>query len=256
MYGGLAHGTYIESFINLTSFLSANNIPFNYEFLYNESLIQRGRNTLVDVFMKSDCDVFLFIDADIGFDWYSVIQMLDIMATQEDKKILCGVCPKKDIAWEKLYNAHKHNFIKNPMDAIKYSNFYVLNYDAEEGENVTFKGNEPVKIKDGGTGFMMIHKEVFEAFKKKYPEQASIHPNNKTDLFYYFDCKIDPKTKIYLSEDYMFCQYAKKIGYVTWALPWLNFTHSGSYTFRGNFLEDAKMYYEINNLSENPTVEE
>jgi hypothetical protein len=212
MYGGLAHGTYIESFIKLTSFLSANNIPFQYQFLYNESLIQRGRNTLVDVFMKSDCDVFLFIDADIGFDWYSVVQMLDIMATQEDKKILCGVCPKKDIAWEKLYNAHKHNFIKNPIDAIKYSNLYVLNYDAEEGENVTFNVNEPVKIKDGGTGFMMVHKEVFEAFKEKYPEQASIHPDNKTDLFYYFDLPLGFKeifqcNNLHLFIFYYFCYH-------------------------------------------------
>lgn len=255
MYGGLAYCTFIESMINLTSFLGVNKIQFNYEFVYNESLITRGRNTLVDKFLKSDCDVILFIDADIGFNWHSVIEMLELMATDEDKKILCATYPKKSINWDNINKAYKNNFINESTDAIKYSSSFVLNYSANESENVIFDLSKPVKVRESGTGFMMIHREVFNKFKKNYPDQMSFNPETKTDIFYYFDCKIDPETKIYLSEDYMFCQYAGKIGYDTWILPWINLCHTGSYMFQGSFSEDAKMYHIINDLPAEPTVE-
>jgi hypothetical protein len=93
----------------------------------------------------------------------------------------------------------------------------------------------------------MIHREVFEKYAKAYPEQNSINPDTRESLFYYFDCKIDDKTKIYLSEDYYFCQNAGKIGYKTWVLPWVHLSHHGTYTYSGSFAESSILKYKIMN---------
>ena len=38
----------------------------------------------------------------------------------------------------------------------------------------------------------------------------------------------------YLSEDYMFCQFTRKIGISTWLCPWMKLGHMGSYVFSGS----------------------
>jgi hypothetical protein len=44
----------------------------------NESLITRARNELARVFMESDCDYLMFIDADIAFDGNAVAQLMAV----------------------------------------------------------------------------------------------------------------------------------------------------------------------------------
>lgn len=251
MYGGVAHHNYISSLFQLIAFYAANKINVEYRFIDNESLITRARNTLVKSFLESDCDILLFIDADIGFNWLDVINMVQLMALDENKKIMCGAYPKKRIDWNTIHTAYKNNFIETPQDISKYSSSFVLNYNLEDGP-IKFNINEPVKVLESGTGFMMIHREVFDSFKKAYPEQMSIDPDSRTELFYYFDCKINEKTKYYLSEDYMFCQYASKIGYDTWVIPQVELSHIGTHKFSGSFIEISKMYSLIeNNLGDN-----
>jgi hypothetical protein len=38
----------------------------------------------------------------------------------------------------------------------------------------------------------------------------------------------------YLSEDYMFCQYWRKIGGSVWLCPWMKTQHIGTYAFSGD----------------------
>ena len=45
---------------------------------------------------------------------------------------------------------------------------------------------------------------------------------------------IEPDTKRYLSEDYMFCQWAREAGVKVFMLPWLNLKHAGTYIFGGS----------------------
>ena len=50
----------------------------------------------------------------------------------------------------------------------------------------------------------------------------------------YFQALIDPESKRYLSEDYMFCQWARNIGLKTYICPWMQLQHVGSYVFGGS----------------------
>lgn len=45
----------------------------------------------------------------------------------------------------------------------------------------------------------------------------------------------------YLSEDYMFCQWARKIGLKVWLCPWIKLTHTGTYTFGGSLMDIASI---------------
>jgi len=45
----------------------------------------------------------------------------------------------------------------------------------------------------------------------------------------------------YLSEDYMFCQWARNIGLKVWLCPWMELTHVGSMIFGGSLRDLASV---------------
>jgi hypothetical protein len=48
MYGGMANGLYIKSILDLQNTMSKYGVEVKFSFLFNESLITRARNYLVD----------------------------------------------------------------------------------------------------------------------------------------------------------------------------------------------------------------
>ena len=67
------------------------------------------------------------------------------------------------------------------------------------------------------------------------------HFDGSREIHAYFDCIIDPDSKRYLSEDYMFCQWARKIGLKIWMCPWMKLTHQGAYMFGGSLIDLAQI---------------
>ena len=67
MYGGMAHGLYVKSCLDLQTTFSKYGIETKFSFLFNESLITRARNYLVDEFLRTDYTHMLFIDSDIHY---------------------------------------------------------------------------------------------------------------------------------------------------------------------------------------------
>jgi hypothetical protein len=60
------------------------------------------------------------------------------------------------------------------------------------------------------------------------------HFDGSREIHAFFDTVIDPETKRYLSEDYMFCQYVRKMGGKIFLCPWMQLQHVGSYIFGGS----------------------
>jgi hypothetical protein len=64
MYGGVCHGYFMKSVMGLVMKLTYKGYKVTFNDLYNESLINRARNTLTELFLRSDADYLLFIDGD------------------------------------------------------------------------------------------------------------------------------------------------------------------------------------------------
>lgn len=239
MYGGMCAHNYHTSCIELTALASAYQLPVYFNSITNESLVQRGRNQLVHTFLQTDCTHLMFIDADIGFKAEDVLALLAIADPKSDKQILCGPYPKKTIAWQNIKKAVEAGKANDKADTLShYIGDFVLN---ALNKDQTISLNEVAPVKESGSGFMMIQRSVFEAFKDHYPQQCYQsdyknidHIPQGTDMFAYFDCIIDPETKRYLSEDYMFCYYARKMGYSIWLCPWIKLSHAGSFLYQSS----------------------
>jgi len=239
-FGGLLHNGFFQSMLELSVNFTKLNIPFEMMTIGNESLIQRARNGIVAKFMAdSTATHLMFIDADITFSWISIVKLL------LSGKELCGGCyPKKCFNWDKI----KHHIQKNPNlkddELMAKSLDYVFNpIYHKEGDNVVIKlDNGMAQVKDIGTGFMLIRKSAIHKMIAKFPETKFRNNvagygqgQNSTDDYFYalFDCGIDPVSKVYLSEDYLFCKRWIDIGGELWLDLNTNLNHTGLIDYKG-----------------------
>lgn len=241
MYGGQCYGIYAKSMMDLAVLCTQYGVELKQYFLFGESLIQRGRNYCVQEFLDSGCTHMMFIDADIGFNPRDVIAMLALQDPDgnDEYDILAGPYPLKTISWEKIKVAvDKGHADEDPNKLNNFVGSYVFN--PAPGQT-SFKLSEPAEVMEAGTGFMMIRRQTFERFADAYPLQRYRPDHIRTDKFdgsreivAYFDTPIDQESKRYLSEDYMFTQWCRKIGMKVFLCPWMELTHTGTYTFGGS----------------------
>ena len=236
MYGGQCTGFYAQSLIQLNNLLKNTGNDCVMSFMFNESLITRARNALAHNFLKTDCTHLMFIDADIRFNAADIPPMVEA-----DKDIICGIYPKKEINWHTVKSAMDAGV---PVDQLKHhTGAFVVNL-VDYNASVTVPINQPVEIWNGGTGFMLIKREVFEQLADKVPSYI----NDVTDLSgsikqdeikEYFATSIEEGTQRLLSEDYHFCNIWRKAGGKVWAAPWAKLSHIGTYAFEGQLLQSA-----------------
>jgi hypothetical protein len=229
MYGGVCTGENALGHINATKLFLDRGIGYNWQFLYNESLITRARNGLVKMFYQTDCTHLLFIDADISYRAEDIVSMIDA-----DKDIICGVYPKKRIAWERINDALAKGIIGE--DLKHYTGDLVINKLNYVDTPIADK-SEPVEIFNGGTGFMLIKRSVFDLLKPHCPTYTNdMLPGQQEIVTEYFATSIEPDSNRLLSEDYHFCRLARLNGIKVWAAPWVELGHIGSYKFEGKLL--------------------
>ena len=231
MYGGMCTGFYLQSMLALAPMAKQADIDVHCSFMFNESLIQRARNSLTHQFLKTDCTHLMFIDADIKFDANDIMLMI-----AADKDIICGLYPKKEINWQQVAISTAAGV---PVDQLKnHTGAMVVNLVGQVGD-VIVPANEPLEITNGGTGFMLIKRGVFESLK---PFVATYHNDVldtagefKPDLMHeYFPVMVEDSRL--LSEDFAFCTIARRQGFQVWAAPWVRLGHYGSYLFEGSLI--------------------
>jgi hypothetical protein len=234
MYGGMNHGLYMKSCLDLQGLCFQYGIETKFSFLFNESLITRARNYLVDEFLhRSDCTHLLFLDSDISFDPRDVIAMLAL-----DRDVIGGPYPKKAIKWTNVKKAIIKDPNVEPGILEKVAGDFVFN--PVKG-TLQFSVTEPLEVLEIGTGFMMVKREVFPKWEAAYPEfrykpdhVGQAHFDGTRYIHAYFDTVIDKVSERYLSEDYMFCQWWRNIGGKIYLCPWVKTAHIGTYHFQGD----------------------
>ena len=266
MYGGMNHGLYMKSSLDLQAVMSRYGVDTKFSFLFNESLITRARNYLVDEFLRSECTHLLFIDSDIHYDPRDVIALMAL-----DKEVIGAPYPKKSINWGNVATAARKHPNMDPRELDTLVGEYVFNVVKGTQQ---FQVTEPLEVMEIGTGFMMVKRDVFTKFAEAYPHlrykpdhvgQANF--DGSRYIHAYFDTVIDKgynfedihrlmerasngedvseeaKKMIelennashrYLSEDYMFCQWWRAIGGQVYLCPWMRTQHIGTFAFTGN----------------------
>jgi hypothetical protein len=240
MYGGMAHGLYIKSCLDLQTTMNKYGIETKFSFLFNESLITRARNYLVDEFLRSDHTHLLFIDSDIHYNPQDVLALMAL-----DKDVIGGPYPKKSINWGNVAQAARSHPNMEPRELESLVGEYVFNVVKGTKQ---FTVTDPLEVMEIGTGYMMVKREVFEKMEKEYPmirykpdHVGQANFDGTRYIHAYFDTVIDTKESIvgggsdrYLSEDYMFCQMWRKMGGQIYLCPWMKTQHIGTYAFSGN----------------------
>ena len=177
MFGNFCHRAYFESCLRLQESLLEGGVDHTWLTTGNESLITRARNTSVATFLKTDFEYLMFIDADIEFSPESVAKLWNL-----DAKVKCGAYPMKRP--------------DQPLSAWL------------DGKLVQLNGDEGLlKVDYCGTGFLMIHRSVFEDLK---PHVEHYEEGHVGECWGFFD--LMPFNGVSLSEDYAFCERWRKLG--------------------------------------------
>ena len=226
MYGGMCTSEYTDSLLKLSESCNKSGVKLTTIFLGNESLIQRGRNTIAHHFMNlPDATHLLFIDADIKFRVEDIVKMI-----KADKELIIGPVALKGYNWEEIRAAALAGE-ENIGRTGGVFNINLLPGIKMEDEET------PFEIEHGGNAFMMIRRDCLQALEPHTP----IYTNggrslpDGVEIKDYFRVEINKDTNHLLSEDYFFCHSYRQIGGKVWCAPWVETGHFGSHLFNGKY---------------------
>lgn len=224
--------TYIDSFHKTKNILDKCGVKFDWRrslFCADISLVRA--KLLADFYKNDDATHLLMIDADMGWNEYDIIRMLQL-----NRKFLTAAGPKKKYPLEFAFNMWDRDGAPVPMDQ-------------EVGTNVA------VNVPHVGGAFILIKKEVAERMIQSYPElEYDVSPG--VTEFAVFDPIILTESKIRrrLSEDYAFCHRWRQIGGRVEMLTDVRLSHTGSHTFSGSVEESLQEFEQMMGLE--PSVRE
>lgn len=168
-----------------------------------ECPIGRARNELTYQFLQSDKSHILFVDSDIVFDYNQVKKLLF-----SGKDIIGGVYVMK--------KEGKVHPVCNTLNEVGMPD--------ENGH---------IEMKYMGTGFLCIHRRVFEKMIEKMGNDLAYisDMDGKTEMWDFWRMGVyhDPvvNRKRWLSEDWQFCQFARECGFKIWMDAQVLVNHSG-----------------------------
>jgi hypothetical protein len=228
-YGGLVTQRYMQSMFALLEWGNLNQLPISLELLGYDSLVTRGRNTLLSMFLDSPTATHLmFIDADIGFTPDQVERLLAF-----DQDVAAGMYPLKIIHYDERVG---HRVLAGePLETAQLRYVGALC----QGEALSMEDGFATGI-FAGAGFLLIKRRVLEAMIAAYPETryTASHnleaPSASENQYALFDCIIEPETGHYLSEDYAFCHRWRALGGKVWLDTRSRLMHTGPREFVGD----------------------
>jgi len=171
--------------------------------MVGDSLVSRARNRIAATFLRSSCTHLLFLDTDLIFSPEHVARLIS-----HDIPFVIGLYPKKQakLAW--VCNTRADFPPRDPDTGLQ-------------------------RILYGGTGCMLIARQVFEAIIEKNPDLAYQPDDGEDDMPLYDFFKVgvhhDPVVdrRRYLSEDWFFCQLAAEAGFPLYADTHVVLKHCG-----------------------------
>ena len=204
-YGGQLTESTFMSYIKWANMARQLGLDWTVETMTNESLISRARNTLTAKFLHTkESTHLMFIDADIGWEPWHLLVMLDAQ-----KDVIGGLYPMKSIP------------IKWCVNGIP-------------GQPEPAPEENLIEVSKTGTGFLLIKRDVFEKLDahpatKPFKNDIGLDPVLDPYMKTYFDTAV--REGRYYSEDWTFCENWRDLGGQVWVDKRVLLRHTGTYTF-------------------------
>jgi hypothetical protein len=186
------------------------------QYLNGDSLVSRARNKIAERFLASDCEYLMFIDNDILFQPEDITRL-----RAYGRDIVGGVYLKKKLPYSAVAN---RNIATDDVTGL-------------------------LEMAEIGTGFMMISRRAFERIIEEFGTELQYKAENDETVGAYYDffrVGVNSEGR-YLSEDYFFCELARKVGIKVWLDSGILVKHKGHavYPFDDNtFLEACADFIE------------
>lgn len=206
-YGGMLTEAVFSSMLKFQLLAARQGLRYDVSTMVNESLVTRARNSLVGLMMANPQSThLLFIDADIRFKAEDIVKLV-----LRDKDIIGGPVPVKSEPPRYALSQLREPVIEGDLLELRYL----------------------------GTAFLMIKREVllklFEAHpNEKYRDGLGLGKDVEPFLYNLFASYVDEEQQNLLSEDWAFCQRARKQGYRIWCDRSITLDHNGYHTFQGD----------------------
>lgn len=206
-YGGMVHVDYLHSMIGIQTAKNAGLLDFSIMTIGNESLITRGRNTIISAFYNNPQFTHLFfVDGDLKFPKELLPTLL-----YRNVDIIGSPVPLKgfDANGNPVYNVGK---ILNHCDEYFY-----------EVEHV-------------GTAILLLSRNCVTDLCKNskiYKASDLTRGNAKNDLQYDV-FQVGVENGNYLSEDFYVCHKLRELGYKIYIDDSFSIIHNGNYSFGFN----------------------
>ena len=223
-YGGQLTEQCFMSYIKWANMCRQLNIDWTVETMTNESLISRARNTLTAKFLHNkESTHLMFIDADIGWEPWHLLVMLDAQ-----KDVIGGLYPMKSLPVKWCVNGIP-GLVEDP-------------------------NSNHIEVTKTGTGFLLIKRDVFEKldahpatrpFNNDIGLPAELNPHMKT----YFYTAV--RENRYYSEDWTFCENWRDLGGQVFVDKRILLRHVGTYTF--DYKTHEQLYKDLKQMFE-PTA--
>jgi hypothetical protein len=218
-YGGQLTEQTFMSYIKWANMARQLGIEWTVETMTNESLISRARNTLTAKFLATEGSTHLmFIDADIGWEPWHLLVMLDAQ-----KDVIGGLYPMKSMP-------------------IKWCVNGIPGVAEDPASNL-------IEVSKTGTGFLLIKRDVFEKLNahpatKPFANDIGLDASLNQYMKTYFDTAV--REGRYYSEDWTFCENWRDLGGQVWVDKRVLLRHTGTYTF--DAATQDKLYNDLHAL--------
>ena len=205
-YGGMVTEPYLRSFLSTAEALQRANIDYDLLTLANESHVIRARNTCASEFIRGKWDYLMFLDSDMEWSADDFGKLFHLAQKDPKAGIYVGAYRMKKpgsplAAWQNGKLVTDVNQLERRLDGI-------------------------ASVDYAGTGFMLIHREVFEKMDPPgYEEQGECM------RWFHSDVIDDGNGPFYCSEDYWFCREARKSGFKILMDTSVKLTHWGTYGY-------------------------
>lgn len=194
-YDGKMHWTTVAGLVNVARWCGEHKVGYALDVIPGDAFIQKARNMIVHRFMKSPCTDLMFVDADVGFDIEGVQDLC-----RAEPPIVMGLYRMKCPPPVRFPALMFDPIIRHPSDP------------------------NLIKLQYGPAGFMRVRREVFEAMKKKWPNDYYLEGKGEKVYDYFPAGRFGNN---FIGEDLQFCNRAHECGFDLWAYQGVSLKHSG-----------------------------